>query len=117
MVESSLPLPSPLPLPSRNAFYIQLLPMAYMAVCVCEEGGVQSEGRGVREGGGIVDSYYLVELAEANIQSVDEGSGQIPRIFYTAVTLVEIDGWKLLQESLRAVVGERGREGGREGII
>ncbi|CAI8009476.1 Mediator of RNA polymerase II transcription subunit 14 [Geodia barretti] len=93
-VSPSLPFPSPLPLPSPHLLFVQLLPLAYLVVCAVESSGV------------VAPRYYLLEVVETNGggQGVDEGRmPPVPRIFYSPVTLAELDDAQLVEDSLRAV--------------
>ena len=95
-VSPSLPFPSPLPLPSPHLLFVQLLPLAYLVVCAVESSGV------------VAPRYYLLEVVETNGggQGVDEGRmPPVPRIFYSPVTLAELDDAQLVEDSLRAVTG------------
>ena len=96
-VSPSLPFPSPLHLPSPHSFFVQLLPMAHLAVCASEVGGV------------VEDRYFLVEVAELCVPEGGQGNeAPVPRIFRNAVTMVELDSWKLVLDSLHSVGGKTG---------
>ena len=56
----------------------------------------------------VAPRYYLLEVVETNGggQGVDEGRmPPVPRIFYSPVTLAELDDAQLVEDSLRAVTG------------
>ena len=94
----SLPLPTPLPLPSPHTLYIQLLPLAYLAVCACEEDGE------------VITRCFLVKVAEGRVGG--EGGGEqlsavpsMPRIFPGIMCVAELDHSQLIGDSLRCIPG------------